>query len=87
MLGIVNIDENPRQSGRHEYSLRLNNLEICKFHHKREECMSRILDRAADAVRAVERRGDPVQMAKERFVAEELMRVTKMIGRINDLRT
>lgn len=44
MIAIVNIDKNPRETGKHLYSLRINNNEICTFHHDRErplwECLS-----------------------------------------------
>ncbi len=64
MLAIVNIDPNLRKTGVHRYSLRLNSLEICQFKHKREEPMSEILYLAATAVYELERKGDPVQMAR-----------------------
>lgn len=48
MIAIVNIDPNPRESGLHLYSLRINQQEICQFTHKREDGLSTCLKRAAD---------------------------------------
>lgn len=77
MITIVNIDEKPRKIGWHQYSLRINELEICRFSHKREDSLSRILNRAIGAVQDIEKRGDPVQLAKERFVVEGITRMIK----------
>lgn len=51
MIAIVNIEQNPRKSGEHEYSVRINRLEICRFKHHREQNLSTCLEKAAKAVR------------------------------------
>lgn len=54
MIAIVNIDENLRDSGPHEYEVRINYKPIARFTHNREERLSRCLERAASAVRREE---------------------------------
>jgi hypothetical protein len=50
MIAIVNIDENPRAFGEHLYSLRINQRELCKFKHKREDGISTCLMKAAKEI-------------------------------------
>lgn len=53
MIVIVNIDENPRDTGKHLYSLRVagkeSQRELCQFTHYRENGIVRCLERAAEA--------------------------------------
>lgn len=49
MIAIVNIDPNPRKTGKHLYSLRINRTEFCQFTHKREESLAVCLRKAAEA--------------------------------------
>ena len=37
MIAIINIDKNLRDSGEHEYELRINRKVIAKFTHNRED--------------------------------------------------
>jgi len=49
MICIVNVDKNVRESGPHEYELRLNNFVITRFTHERGEPMHECLLKAAIA--------------------------------------
>lgn len=49
MIAIVNVDKNVRESGEHEYELRINREVICRFTHNREESLSECLLKAAIA--------------------------------------
>ncbi len=49
MICIVNVDKNVRDSGPHEYELRLNNFVIARFTHDREKPMHDCLLSAAIA--------------------------------------
>ena len=50
MITIVNIDPLPRRKGRHLYSMRNNQDEVCQFYHNREDKLSECLRRAWEAV-------------------------------------
>ena len=54
MIAIVNIDPDPRLSGQHLYSLRINAQEVAQFKHWREEPLSALLNRAFVAAFEVE---------------------------------
>lgn len=43
MVAIVNIDPNPRESGLHLYSIRINAEEVGRTRHFREEPLSKLL--------------------------------------------
>jgi len=51
MIAIVNVDKNIRNTGPHEYELRINGRVITKFIHNREESLSECLMMAATAVK------------------------------------
>jgi len=50
MIAIINIDDNPSLTGIHEYVVKINTEEICRFLHKREDGLSTCLRIAATAV-------------------------------------
>ena len=47
---IQNVGNNPSPFGEHEYVVRINNDEICRFTHVREQGLATCLMRAAEAV-------------------------------------
>jgi len=49
MIAIVNVDENVRPDGPHEYELRINRRVVCTFTHNREEPLHECLLKAAIA--------------------------------------
>lgn len=49
MIAIVNISTHPQPFGWHEYELRINAKVIATFRHKREEGLTKCLERAAEA--------------------------------------
>jgi hypothetical protein len=49
MIAIVNVDSNARQTGLHQYELRINNHVVARFVHHREEPLHECLLRAAIA--------------------------------------
>lgn len=49
MIAIVNVDSNARQTGLHQYELRINNRVVARFVHHREEPLHECLLRAAIA--------------------------------------
>lgn len=51
MIAIVNVSKNLKLKGRQTYSLRINNKEICRFFHNREESLDVCLEKAAKAFR------------------------------------
>lgn len=51
MIAIVNVDKNVRESGPHEYELRINSPVITRFTHNREEPLHECLIKAAVAVK------------------------------------
>lgn len=54
MIAIVNITPDPKPSGVHTYSLRINRHEVCQFKHRRELSLSECLKAAADAAKKPE---------------------------------
>ena len=54
MIAIINVDKNPRESGAHNYELRINRKVITRFIHNREESLGMCLLRAAIAVLRIE---------------------------------
>ena len=42
MIAIINIDEKPRTSGLHKYKVCINQKELFRFSHMREEPLSRL---------------------------------------------
>lgn len=50
MVAIVNITPNPKPTGLHTYSIRINNKEIAQFAHFREHPLSTLCLKAAIAV-------------------------------------
>lgn len=59
MIAIVNVDTNPRESGLHKYSIRINRLEVGTCYHYREEPLSLLLHRASVQMAMQERSGGP----------------------------
>lgn len=49
MIAIVNVDKNVRESGPHEYELRINRHVVARFTHNREEPLHECLMKAAIA--------------------------------------
>jgi hypothetical protein len=49
MIAIVNISTHSSSTGWHEYELRINAKVIAQFRHKREEGLTKCLERAAEA--------------------------------------
>ena len=49
MIAIVNVDENVRAKGPHEYELRINKRVVARFTHNREEPLHECLMKAAIA--------------------------------------
>ena len=49
MIAIVNVDENVRENGPHEYELRINKRVVARFFHNREEPLHECLIKAAIA--------------------------------------
>lgn len=49
MIGIVNVDENVRETGPHKYEIRINRMFVTSFEHNREEPLHECLLRAAVA--------------------------------------
>ena len=47
MIAIINVDKNVRQSGPHEYELRINRYVVARFTHNREEPLHECLLKAA----------------------------------------
>jgi hypothetical protein len=47
MIAIVNVSKDLKPTGQHTYELRINRDVIATFTHRREEGMSRCLQRAA----------------------------------------
>ena len=47
MIAIVNIDPNPRESGEHLYSIRINHKEVGRCYHRREHSLATLLEVAA----------------------------------------
>ena len=52
LIAIVNISTHPEPFGVHEYSVRINKMEICQFKHKREDGLAACILAAAKAVEA-----------------------------------
>lgn len=50
---ITNIDKHPRETGSHEYVVKINRDTICYFTHNREDGLATCLRRAANAVQRV----------------------------------
>ncbi len=50
MIAIINLGTNLNPDGIHEYVVKINTDEICRFTHKREEGLGQCLRRAAMAV-------------------------------------
>jgi len=50
MIAIVNISDVFSEKGLQKYSLRINNKEICRFLHKREEGLAKCLLTASKTV-------------------------------------
>lgn len=50
MIAIVNVDKHPRETGWHLYALEINEKEICRFRHRREESLITILEQAKAAL-------------------------------------
>lgn len=50
MIAIVNISDVFKEKGLQKYSLRINDKEICRFLHKREEGLAMCLLTASKAV-------------------------------------
>lgn len=50
MIGIINVDPEPRKKGPHIYEVRINREHICYFVHRREESLDVCLRRASNAV-------------------------------------
>ena len=50
MIAIVNVSETQYPIGWHNYELRINKKVIATFTHKREEGLTKCLERAAEAV-------------------------------------
>ncbi len=49
MIAIVNVSTHNSPIGWHEYELRINAKVIARFRHKREEGLTKCLERAAEA--------------------------------------
>lgn len=49
MIAIVNVDKNIRNSGQHDYELRINKRVVARFTHNREEPLHECLLKAAIA--------------------------------------
>ena len=49
MIAIVNVSTNNSPIGWHKYELRINAKVIASFRHKREEGLTKCLERAAEA--------------------------------------
>lgn len=54
MIAIVNVTKDPKPTGEHTYELRINREVITTFTHRREEGLSRCLQRAALAAEKAE---------------------------------
>lgn len=54
MIVIQNDGSNPEPTGMHGYILRINQTEICRFKHRREDGLAACLVAAAAAVSAAE---------------------------------
>lgn len=54
MIAIVNITPDPKPTGPHTYSLRINRDEVCQFTHRRELPLSECLKEAAVAAKKSE---------------------------------
>lgn len=54
MIAIVNITPEPKPTGPHTYSLRINRDEVCQFTHKRELPLSECLKEASIAAKKAE---------------------------------
>lgn len=50
MIEIINVDKNVRESGPHDYEIRINRKVITRFIHNREESLGMCLLRAGMAV-------------------------------------
>jgi hypothetical protein len=50
MIAIINLGTNPNPYGIHEYVVRINQREICKFKHRRETGLAVCLKKASEAV-------------------------------------
>jgi hypothetical protein len=50
MIAIINLGTNPKPHGTHEYVIRINHHEICKFKHRRENGLAVCLKKASEAV-------------------------------------
>ena len=54
MIAIVNITPEPKPTGPHTYSLRINRQEVCQFTHQREKSLAECLRAASDAAKQAE---------------------------------
>lgn len=52
---ITNIDKHPRETGPHEYVVKINSATVACFTHNREDGLATCLRRAANAVQRVQR--------------------------------
>ena len=56
MIAIVNVDKNVRESGPHEYEVRINREPLFRFTHDREKPIFKLFIKAAFAARRMHRK-------------------------------
>lgn len=49
MIAIVNVDKNLRETGPHEYEVRINRKPLFRFKHNREDSIASLFGRAQQA--------------------------------------